>query len=159
MVDGFVAKSCLTLGIPRTVACQALLSMEFSRQDYWSGLPFPSPYTLKNASGCASAFWYLLLPNVCLAFLWGLWNWTKLSETATHLFPSKIHLLALFFVSSFGFFFFGSLLVNRSGTSKEERWKSTILQDPEGRITHNALDSLVEMSTAFNGTLMLGLFS
>ena len=28
---------------PRTVACQALLSMEFSRQEYWSGLPFPSP--------------------------------------------------------------------------------------------------------------------
>ena len=24
-------------------ACQALLSMEFSRQEYWSGLPFPSP--------------------------------------------------------------------------------------------------------------------
>ena len=26
-----------------TVACQAPLSMEFSRQEYWSGLPFPSP--------------------------------------------------------------------------------------------------------------------
>ena len=25
-----------------TVACQALLSMEFSRQEYWSGLPFSS---------------------------------------------------------------------------------------------------------------------
>ena len=25
-----------------TVACQALLSMEFSRQEYWSELPFPS---------------------------------------------------------------------------------------------------------------------
>ena len=25
------------------VACQTLLSMEFSRQEYWSGLPFPSP--------------------------------------------------------------------------------------------------------------------
>ena len=25
------------------VACQALLSVEFSRQEYWSGLPFPSP--------------------------------------------------------------------------------------------------------------------
>ena len=25
-----------------TVACQALLSMEFSRQEYWSGLPFPT---------------------------------------------------------------------------------------------------------------------
>ena len=23
--------------------CQALLSMEFSRQEYWSGLPFPTP--------------------------------------------------------------------------------------------------------------------
>ena len=28
---------------PRTVAYQALLSMGFSRQEYWSGLPFPSP--------------------------------------------------------------------------------------------------------------------
>ena len=27
---------------PWTVACQASLSMEFSRQEYWSGLPFPS---------------------------------------------------------------------------------------------------------------------
>ena len=25
------------------VACQAPLSTEFSRQEYWSGLPFPSP--------------------------------------------------------------------------------------------------------------------
>ena len=28
---------------PRTVACQAPLSTGFSRQEYWSGLPFPSP--------------------------------------------------------------------------------------------------------------------
>ena len=28
---------------PRTVARQAPLSMEFSRQEYWSRLPFPSP--------------------------------------------------------------------------------------------------------------------
>ena len=32
----------------RTVACQALLSMEISRQEYWSGLPFPSPGYLPN---------------------------------------------------------------------------------------------------------------
>ena len=25
-----------------TIACQATLSMEFSRQEYWSGLPFPT---------------------------------------------------------------------------------------------------------------------
>ena len=29
--------------IPWTVACQAALSMGFSRQEYCSGLPFPSP--------------------------------------------------------------------------------------------------------------------
>ena len=29
--------------IPWTIAYQAPLSMEFSRQEYWSGLPFPSP--------------------------------------------------------------------------------------------------------------------
>ena len=38
---GLVAKSCLTLVIPWTVACQASLSMGFPRQEYWNGLPFP----------------------------------------------------------------------------------------------------------------------
>ena len=38
-----VAKSCPTLATPRTVVCQAPLSMGFSRQEYWSTLPFPSP--------------------------------------------------------------------------------------------------------------------
>ena len=28
---------------PWTIACQVRLSMAFSRQEYWSGLPFPSP--------------------------------------------------------------------------------------------------------------------
>jgi len=37
-----VAKSGLTLEILRNIAHQALLSMGFSRQEYWSGLPFPS---------------------------------------------------------------------------------------------------------------------
>ena len=31
-----------------TVACQAPLSMGFSRQKYWSRLPFPSPGDLLN---------------------------------------------------------------------------------------------------------------
>ena len=34
--------------IPWTVARQALLSMGFSRQEYWSGLPFPSPGDLPD---------------------------------------------------------------------------------------------------------------
>ena len=32
----------------QTVACQAPPSMGFSRQEYWSGLPFPSPGDLPN---------------------------------------------------------------------------------------------------------------
>ena len=40
---GLVAKSCPTLATPWTVACQASLSIGCSRQEYWSGLPFPSP--------------------------------------------------------------------------------------------------------------------
>ena len=33
---------------PWTVACQAPLSMRFSRQEYWSGLSFPPPGDLPN---------------------------------------------------------------------------------------------------------------
>ena len=38
-----MAQSCPTLCDPWTVAHQAPPSMGFSRQEYWSGLPFPSP--------------------------------------------------------------------------------------------------------------------
>ena len=33
---------------PGTVAHQAALSMGFSRQEYWNGLPFPSPGDLPD---------------------------------------------------------------------------------------------------------------
>ena len=33
---------------PWTLACQAPLPMEFSRQEYWSWLPFPTPGNLLN---------------------------------------------------------------------------------------------------------------
>ena len=36
-------QSCPTLSTPWTAACQAPPSMGFSRQEYWSGLPLPSP--------------------------------------------------------------------------------------------------------------------
>ena len=37
--------------IPWTVVCQAPLSMRFSRQEYWNGLPFPSP-AAKSLQSC-----------------------------------------------------------------------------------------------------------
>ena len=40
MSDSFVT--------PWTVTCQVPLSMQFSRQEHWSGLPFPLPGDLSN---------------------------------------------------------------------------------------------------------------
>ena len=37
-----------SFGIPWTVANQAPLSMEFSRQEYWGRLPFPTPGDLPD---------------------------------------------------------------------------------------------------------------
>ena len=45
---GLVATSCPTLASPWTVARQAPLSAGFSRQEYRSGLPFPSPGDLPD---------------------------------------------------------------------------------------------------------------
>ena len=42
------ARLCLILCNPWTVAQQAPLSMEFSRQEFWSELPFPSPGDLPD---------------------------------------------------------------------------------------------------------------
>ena len=46
---GLVTKSCQTLR-PQGLQCppQAPLSMGFSRQEYWSGLPLPSPGDLPD---------------------------------------------------------------------------------------------------------------
>ena len=43
-----VSQLCPTLVTSWTVAYQAPLSMGFSRQEYWSGVPLPSPGDLPN---------------------------------------------------------------------------------------------------------------
>ena len=45
---GLVTKSCPSLVTTWTISCQAPLSMGFSKQEYWSWLPFPSPGVLPN---------------------------------------------------------------------------------------------------------------
>ena len=47
-VKSLVAQLCPILCNPITVACQAPLSMELSRQEDWSGLPFASPGDLRG---------------------------------------------------------------------------------------------------------------
>ena len=56
---------------PRTIACQVPLSMEFSRQEYWSELPFPTPGDLPDpgieptflASSLAGGFFTTVPPE------------------------------------------------------------------------------------------------
>ena len=43
-----VTQSYPTLATPWTVARQAPLSMGFFRQEYWGGLPFPTPGDLSD---------------------------------------------------------------------------------------------------------------
>ena len=44
----YIFRCIQLLPTPQPVACQAPLSMGFSRQEYWSGLPFPSPRDLPD---------------------------------------------------------------------------------------------------------------
>ena len=48
VLSPYPTKLCQTFVTPWTVACQAPLSMGFSKQEYWSGLPFPYPRDLPN---------------------------------------------------------------------------------------------------------------
>ena len=43
-----VAQLCLALCDPMDCSCQTPLSVGFSKQEYWSGLSFPSPGALPN---------------------------------------------------------------------------------------------------------------
>ena len=51
---------------PWTVACQAPLSMGFSRQEYWSGLPRPPPGELRNPRSLS--FMFPALAGKCFLF-------------------------------------------------------------------------------------------
>ena len=58
------------LATPWTAAYQAPLSMGFSRQQYWSGVPLPSPTTLFTRPNCLTAliliYIFVLLNSMCL---------------------------------------------------------------------------------------------
>ena len=65
--------------IPWTVDCQAPLSMDFSRQEYWSRLPVPSPADLPNpeieagSSALQADIFYHLIHQGSPWLTWWLW--------------------------------------------------------------------------------------
>ena len=61
-----VPQSCLLFATPWTVAHQTPLSMGFSRQEYWSGLPCPPPGDLPNPGLIYFLFFCLLVPPLLL---------------------------------------------------------------------------------------------
>ena len=76
-----VTKSCLTLCDPMNCSLPAPLSIGFPRQEYWSGLPFPSPDNLPNPgidphisciTGSFFAIWAASLPFEPGKLLWWL---------------------------------------------------------------------------------------
>ena len=75
--------------IPWTVACQAPLCMEFSRQEYWSGLPYPSSRDLPDPGSPALQADSLPSkplgkPNGCLAGYENIRKGTTLSSLPSH---------------------------------------------------------------------------
>ena len=82
---------------PWTVAHQAPPSMEFSRQEYWSGLPFPSPGDLPNPGiePRSPALWADTLPSeppgnpLEHTEDWEIDSWRGQTETCEHQDPGE----------------------------------------------------------------------
>ena len=107
LLERFVAKSasgggccylvttpCLTLCDPRTAAHQAPLSIGFSRQEYWSGLPFPPPGDLpdpgiKPTSPALAAGFFTIVPGEIPWWAGPLLNLENLGKTANRDHKSK----------------------------------------------------------------------
>ena len=76
---------CPTLCDLMDGALQALLSMGFSRQEYWSGLPFPSPGDLPNPGNQPMS---LMSPALAGGFFTTSTTWEAPSTYAIFLFPT-----------------------------------------------------------------------
>ena len=59
---------------PWTIADKALLSMEFSRQEYWSGFPFPPPGDLPDPGIELEILEALPLAGRCYTTDWDIWE-------------------------------------------------------------------------------------
>ena len=93
---------CMTLW---TVACQAPLSMGFSRQEYWSGLPCPSPQDLPYLGTEPASFMPPALAGefftTSATWLWNIYQiyifwYTERDIYAWMIFSSNIYIAASF---------------------------------------------------------------
>ena len=68
-IESEVAQSCPTLSDPMTAAYQVPPPMGFSRQEYWSGVPLPSP-RLAHRSSQTSSLKNVLLKDAIRGNAW-----------------------------------------------------------------------------------------
>ena len=107
-----VAKSHLWLFLtPCTVACQVPLSLEFPRQEYRSGLPFPSPGHLLNpgiesASFALKGRFFFAEPPGMPKMFYTLHRNMKIKTWATLMWSSSFSFLSLSLSLSFGMKYF-----------------------------------------------------
>ena len=78
-VHAKLLQSCLTVSL-WTVACQAPLSMGFSRQEYWSGFPCPPPGDLPDPGIQPTS---LLSPALAVGFITSSAIWKAPKKTST----------------------------------------------------------------------------
>ena len=77
--------------IPWTVAHQAPLSMEFPKQEYWSGLPFPSPGDFPDP-GIEPGFPAMQKTQDAGPIPWaGKIPWSRIRQPTPVLLPGKFH--------------------------------------------------------------------
>ena len=81
---------------PWTVAHQALLSMEFSRQEHWSGLTFLSPGDLPNPGGIEPTSPAFQVDSLPLSHLGSPYNYIVVSNSIPFLSSCGFKLLSGF---------------------------------------------------------------
>ena len=98
----FVLSNVWLFETPPAVACQAPLSMEFSRQEYWNKLPFPIP-RISPTQGSNMSLLSLLHQQVGFFF-------TTSATWKAHVNPYDVSYLHLIMITITEFFWWQSLL-------------------------------------------------
>ena len=117
-----------------TIACQALLSMKFSRQEYWSELPFPTPRDLLNlgtnprpmspALACIFTTMQLGKPIHCNCIIQSIFTAIKMPrDPFIHPLPSPSIQQSLFFLLSLQFYLFQDVIWEEKRGDRQIRGK------------------------------------
>ena len=132
---GLVAKSGPTFATRWTTTCQAPLSMGFSGQEYWSGVPFPSPGDLPD-SGVkpgspalqadflpAELWWKPMMCGICFRIIQGQGEGQEWIELQMKDFPSELIIIEAGWWILVGSLYYSTFLYSIIKLKKLIPWK------------------------------------